>query len=50
MCRECGFTVEVEEPKVEMWARSAGLAHGFTDVTHSVELFGLCAECADRAG
>ena len=46
VCRVCGFTVEVEEPKVEVWAREAGRAHGFTELTHSVELFGLCAECA----
>ena len=48
VCRTCGFTVEVEEPKVEEWARRAGRAHGFTEVVHSVELFGLCAECAAR--
>lgn len=48
VCRSCGFTVEVEEPQVETWARRAGSAHGFTEVTHSVELFGLCAECAAR--
>ena len=49
VCRVCGFTVEVEDPKVEVWARSAGQAHGFTEVTHSVELFGVCAECAGTA-
>ena len=48
VCRACGFTVEVEEPKVEVWAREAGGKHGFTEVSHSVELFGLCAECAAR--
>ena len=48
VCRVCGFTVEVEEPQVEVWAREAGRAHGFNEVTHSVELFGLCAECAAR--
>ena len=46
VCRVCGFTVEVEEPGVEVWAHRAGRAHGFTDVSHTVELFGLCAECA----
>lgn len=49
VCRGCGFTVEVEEPGVESWAHRAAGAHGFTEVTHAVELFGLCAECADRA-
>lgn len=46
VCRVCGFTVEVEEPGVEAWARRAGKAHGFTEVSHTVELFGLCAGCA----
>lgn len=49
VCRGCGFTVEVEEPGVESWAHRAAGAHGFTAVTHTVELFGLCAECAGRA-
>lgn len=46
VCRVCGYTVEVEEPGVEAWARRAGDAHGFTEVSHTVELFGLCAGCA----
>lgn len=50
VCRVCGFTVEVEEPGVEEWSRRAGDAHGFTDVTHTVELFGTCAGCAARGG
>lgn len=52
VCRLCGFTVEVEEPGVEVWAHRAGRAHGFSDVSHTVELFGLCARCTepDAAG
>jgi Fur family ferric uptake transcriptional regulator len=42
VCRECGYTVEVDGPEVEAWAdRVAGQA-GFTDVTHTVEIFGVC--------
>ena len=48
VCRACGFTVEVEEPGVEVWAHRAGEAHGFSEVSHTVELFGLCAGCAAR--
>lgn len=48
VCRSCGRTVEVEGPAVEQWATAAATEHGFVDVTHSVELFGLCAECAAR--
>jgi len=48
VCRQCGRTVEVEGPTVERWAATAAAKHGFVDVTHTVELFGLCAECAAK--
>ncbi|MBB4930339.1 Fur family ferric uptake transcriptional regulator [Lipingzhangella halophila] len=46
VCRGCGKAVEVEGPAVEDWAASVGKAHGFTDITHTVEVFGTCMECA----
>ena len=46
VCRGCGRSVEVEGPEVESWADAVARAHGFTDVTHTVEVFGTCAECA----
>lgn len=46
VCRKCGRTVEVEGPDVERWAEKVGAAHGFVDVTHTVEVFGTCPECA----
>ena len=42
VCRECGRTVEVEGPAVETWASEVARQHGFTDVTHTIELFGTC--------
>jgi Fur family ferric uptake transcriptional regulator len=45
VCRRCGLTIEVDGPSVEQWASKAAQAHGFTDVKHVVELFGLCAAC-----
>ncbi len=42
VCRECGRTVEVEEPTVERWATSIGAEHGFTDVSHTLEILGTC--------
>ncbi len=45
VCRQCGRTVEVEGPAVERWADSVAANHGFTDVSHTLELFGVCAEC-----
>jgi Fur family ferric uptake transcriptional regulator len=46
VCRSCGRTVEVAGPSVERWATKAAADHGFTDVTHVVELFGLCQPCS----
>ena len=46
VCRTCGRSVEVDGPEVEAWASSIATSHGFTDVTHTVEVFGTCAACA----
>jgi Fur family transcriptional regulator, ferric uptake regulator len=44
-CRNCGKSVEVEGRAVERWAEQVAAEAGFTDVGHTVELFGLCPEC-----
>ena len=46
VCRGCGATVEVEGPVVEQWAENLADSHGFTDVSHTLEVFGLCPACA----
>ncbi|MDN5790067.1 MAG: transcriptional repressor [Micrococcales bacterium] len=46
VCRSCAKTVEVEGPAVERWTDAVAAEHGFTQVTHTVEIFGTCAECA----
>lgn len=46
VCRSCGRTVEIDGPSVERWASKAATDHGFSDVTHVVELFGLCQTCS----
>ena len=46
VCRVCGRTVEVAGPAVERWAEAVGREHGFNDVTHTVEVFGTCPDCA----
>ncbi|MDA8372213.1 MAG: transcriptional repressor [Nocardiopsaceae bacterium] len=49
VCRSCGKAVEVEGPVVEKWAEAIGAEHGFSDVTHTVEVFGTCADCTAQA-
>ena len=45
VCRLCGRTVEIAGPAVETWANAVAADHGFSDVSHQLELFGLCATC-----
>jgi Fur family ferric uptake transcriptional regulator len=45
VCRSCGATVEVEGPAVERWTRAVAAAHGYADVSHTLEIFGTCAHC-----
>ena len=46
VCRSCGRAVEVEGPAVEAWADRVAAKHGFVDVSHTMEIFGTCPECA----
>jgi len=46
LCRNCGKTVEIEAPAVERWAARVAQEHGFTEVAHTVEMFGLCPDCS----
>jgi len=48
VCRDCGSTVEVEGPAVEKWADKIAAEHGYADVSHTLEIFGTCPECARR--
>ena len=50
VCRSCGRTVEVEGPAVESWADRVAAQHGFVGVSHTLEIFGTCPECASRTG
>jgi Fur family ferric uptake transcriptional regulator len=42
VCRECGATVEIEGPAVERWTTAMAAEHGFSDVSHTLEIFGTC--------
>ena len=46
VCRDCGRTVEVEEPTVELWAEKVASEHGFINIGHTVEISGTCPDCA----
>jgi Fur family ferric uptake transcriptional regulator len=48
VCRTCGSTVEVEGEAAEAWAVEVAAQHGFSDVSHTIEIFGVCAGCSAR--
>jgi Fur family transcriptional regulator, ferric uptake regulator len=50
VCRRCGRTVEVEGPAVERWAERVAKEHGYTDIGHTIEVFGLCPGCSAGQG
>jgi Fur family ferric uptake transcriptional regulator len=49
ICRFCGKTVEFEGPEVERRAEEVARTAGFHDVSHTVEVFGTCDDCARQA-
>ncbi|MEY4412586.1 MAG: hypothetical protein RL560_845 [Actinomycetota bacterium] len=45
VCTKCGKTVEIEGGAIEKWAKTMAAEHGFRDVVHTAEIFGLCTKC-----
>jgi Fur family ferric uptake transcriptional regulator len=45
ICRVCGKTVEFDLPGFEELALEVAKANGFTELSHEIELFGVCAGC-----
>ena len=45
VCRQCGATIEVDGPPVETWTQRIAAEHDFDDVSHTLEIFGRCANC-----
>lgn len=49
VCRSCGYAVELANDELESWAKALARKHRFSEVTHDLELFGLCRTCSSRA-
>ncbi len=50
VCRRCGATVEVQGKQVETWAAKVANEHKFSEVSHTIEIFGICPQCSDHQG
>jgi Fur family ferric uptake transcriptional regulator len=46
VCRQCGRAVELEIPGLESWIQTRAESLGFSEVSHSLEIFGICARCS----
>lgn len=44
-CRKCHTVVELRDCDLAQWAEQQGARHGFSHVSHAVELEGICARC-----
>lgn len=49
VCRECGDTKEIPPHGVEDWINDIINRYEFTQVSHEIELFGLCPKCSVTA-
>jgi Fur family transcriptional regulator, ferric uptake regulator len=48
VCRTCGYSVELENDELEQWTERAARRHGFSQVSHDLELFGICEACSSH--
>ena len=46
VCRSCGHAIEITGPAVERWADALAEQHGYTNISHTLEVFGRCPKCS----
>jgi Fur family ferric uptake transcriptional regulator len=46
VCRRCGRTVEFDLPSIERSTEKVARENGFTDISHTLEIFGTCSSCS----
>lgn len=49
ICTSCGAILEFEDPHIEKLQREVADRHGFTIVSHRLELYGLCSHCNSQS-
>src|SRR5262249_40116558 len=48
VCTACGRILEFRDDEVERLQQGAARRRGFTSTSHTLRLFGVCAECASK--
>ena len=46
VCTECGQAAEIRGADLDEWVANEARSRGFSQVTHALEVFGLCPDCA----
>jgi len=46
VCRTCGRAEEIEGRAIERWATDMAEKFGYTEIDHTVEVFGVCSTCS----
>lgn len=46
ICRSCRAAVEIASPNIERWVANTGRRNRYQQLTHRVEIFGLCPACS----
>lgn len=45
ICNGCGTTIEIAAATVETWAEGIAAQNGFTETSHTIEIYGVCGTC-----
>ena len=49
ICNNCAETIELSEEPLEKWIKKIEKETGFTQISHTFELSGICRKCASSA-
>lgn len=48
ICTACGCFIEAVDPEIERLQEKLAASHGFKPVSHKLEIYGLCSDCAKK--
>lgn len=48
VCVKCGRFIEIMSPEIESLQKKVTKEHGFTPISHKMQIFGLCKKCKDK--
>jgi Fur family ferric uptake transcriptional regulator len=48
ICVECGKVIEAVNPEIEKLQEKMASEHGLTPISHNLQIFGICKECAGK--